>query len=294
MRLPPLNALRAFEAAGRHQSFLLAANELHVSAASISRFIKLLEADVGKTLFTRHSNSVNLTKEGEQYLLAIQSSLQHIATVSENFRQQHAKLKLKIISIPAMAETWLVNHLWSFQKKHKDIQIHLIVEDQLAVDDQLVALNPHEATVVLNYSHGIWRGAESFAMPKDKLTLVCNQKIAKTLKKPSDIYQYPFLVDKDWKQDWDAWLGEAEMEQGIPNNHQAFKRYSMVVHATLAGLGVAIGHTSLLASYLDSGVMVAPFDITAQANKQFYAHAAKNTQQASVNAFLGWFLDEEN
>lgn len=83
MKYPPLNAVRAFEAAARHRSFLLAAKELHVSAASISRFIKLLESDLGCTLFMRQPSGVRLTDVGEQYWAAVSPSLQVIASVSQ-------------------------------------------------------------------------------------------------------------------------------------------------------------------------------------------------------------------
>ncbi len=306
MTLPPLNALRAFESAGRHQSFLLASKELHVSSASISRFVKMMEADLGKALFIRHSNGVNLTEFGEKYLLAIQPPLQNIASATDRFRQENAKSTLKIVSIPAVAETWLVSRLWSFQQQHKDIQINLVVDDQLVVNDKLISLHPHEATVVLNYSDGQQEGAESYAMPKDRLTLVCNQEVANTLKKPSDIYQYPLLVDRDWQGDWQAWFNEAGLLTDVLTNEKnhsenndkhnyknyiEFERYSMVLHATLAGSGVAIGHTSLLESYLNTGALVAPFDITATADKQFYALIAKGSQLNSVQAFIEWFLD---
>ncbi|PIE47663.1 MAG: hypothetical protein CSA42_02540 [Gammaproteobacteria bacterium] len=292
MTLPPLNALKAFDAAGRHQSFMLAAQELHVSPASISRFIKQLETNLGLTLFVRHANGVSLTEQGEQYLLAVQPSLQTIAAVSERFRQQNVKTKLKIVAIPAIAETWLVNRLWSFQQQHEEIQINLVMDDQLVVDDQLVPLHPNEATIVLNYSHGDREGADCFAMPKDKLTLVCNHEVAQTLKQPNDIYKHNLLVDADWKEDWYAWLKAATLPTDLPKQYQEFERYSMVLHATLAGLGVAIGHTTLLKSYLKTGALVAPFDVQATSTKQFYAVVAKNTQRESVKAFVNWFIGQ--
>ncbi len=83
------------------------------------------------------------------------------------------------------------------------------------------------------------------------------------------------------------------MDRQIPSNHLVFERYSMVLHATLAGSGVAIGHTTLLQSYLQTGALVAPFDITATTDKQFYALTAKNSQMPAVNAFVNWFVAGE-
>ncbi len=286
MKLPPLNAVRAFDAAGRHQSFLLAAKELHVSAASVSRFIKVLEADLGQTLFTRHANGVSLTEMGEKYLLAIQPALQTIATMSEDFRRGTAKRRLTLVSIPAIAETWLVSRLWRFQQQHKDIQIHLVL------DDQAVLLRPSDATVWLTHADGNIDNADCFAMPKDCLTLVCNPEIAQSLTAPADIGNYPLLVDIDWQADWQAWLSSAGLDGALMANCMYFERYSMVINAALAGSGVAIGHTALVESYLRMGTLVAPFTLTATAEKQFYAVVASNSQRRSVRQFIDWFVSE--
>lgn len=283
MKLPPLNALRAFEAAGRHQSFLLAAKELHVSAASVSRYIKVLEADLGHILFTRHASGVNLTDVGEQYLLAIQPALQTVATVSNNYRQEKPTRTLKIVSIPAIAETWLVSRLWSFQQQHKNIQINLVL------DDQPVQLRPNEATIWLTYSDGQIDGAATFALPKDRLTLVCSPEIAQSLHTPADIFQHPQLVDIDWQSDWQAWLSAAELSPELMKNRVSFERYSMVINAAIAGSGVAIGHTALLESYFKMGTLVAPFAVDAAADKQFYAVVTENPQRRSVQQFINWF-----
>lgn len=288
MKLPPLNALRAFDAAGRHQSFLLAAKELYVSAASVSRFVKMLEEDLGQTLFVRQANGVALTEVGEQYLRAIQPALYQIAMVSDEFRQDNAKHHLKIVSIPAFAETWLVSRLWSFQQQHKNVQINLIVEDQT------IEPNANESTIWLTYTKKKDDKEKAyFAMPKDKLTLVCNPELASKLKQPSDILNYPFLVDKDWQEDWKWWLEKANLPSELPSNASFFERYSMVINAAIAGSGVAIGHTSLLETYLKTGTLVAPFEITATAEKQFYAVTARDTQRRSVKQFINWFVGDD-
>lgn len=286
MKYPPLNALRAFEAAARHKSFLLAAKELHVSAASVSRFIKLLESDLGCTLFMRQSSGVRLTDVGEQYWAAIRPSLQAIASVSQEYRRQEYRRTLQIVSIPAIAETWLVSRLWSFQQQHKNIEINLVL------DDQPVNLQESDTTIWLAYSDGEVIGAEAFAMPEDYLTLVCNPTLAESLKNPADIIQFPLLVDIDWQADWQDWLTVANLPL-IMKNRIDFERYSMVVNAAIAGTGVAIGHTALLETYLQQGTLVAPFDIRAIPKKQFYAMVAENPRRKAVKQFINWFSDTE-
>ncbi len=286
MKLPPLNALRAFEAAARYKSFLLAAKELHVSAASVSRFIKLLETDLGCTLFMRRSSGVTLTEAGEQYWATIRPSLQAIANISQEYRRQEYRRTLQIISIPAIAETWLVSRLWNFQQQHKNIEINLVL------DDKSVNLHDNDTTIWLTYADGAIAGTQAFPMPKDKLTLICNPDVAQRLKKPEDIAQFPILVDIDWQSDWNAWLMAADLSLDLTHRIN-FERYSMVVNAAIEGTGVAIGHTALLENYLRLGTLVAPFEINASPEKQFYALIAENPQRTSVKQFINWFSDSE-
>lgn len=286
MKYPPLNAVRAFEAAARHRSFLLAAKELHVSAASISRFIKLLESDLGCTLFMRQPSGVRLTDVGEQYWAAVSPSLQVIASVSQEYRRQEYRRTLQIIAIPAIAETWLVSRLWSFQQQHKNIEINLVL------DDQPVNLQDNDTTIWLNYSDGEVTGAQAFAMPEDYLTLVCNPVIAESLKEPKDIANFSLLVDIDWQSDWQDWLAAANLPLTMQRCID-FERYSMVVNAAIAGTGVAIGHTALLETYLQLGTLVAPFDIKTKPAKQFYAVVAENPRRKAVKQFVNWFSGDE-
>lgn len=125
-------------------------------------------------------------------------------------------------------------------------------------------------------------------MPQDKLTLVCNSEIAKSLKKPKDISNFPQLVDIDWQSDWQEWLTVANVGSTLSNPID-FERYSMVVNAAIAGTGVAIGHTTLLETYLQQGTLVAPFDIETTPAKQFYALVAENPQRKAVKQFINWF-----
>lgn len=286
MQFPPLNALRAFEAAGRHQSFLLAAQELHVSAASVSRFVKLLEADLGQILFIRHASGVRLSDVGEQYLRAILPALQAISTVSQEYRQQDHRRTLHIIAIPAIAETWLVSRLWSFQQQHKNIEINLVL------DDRAVDLRHKDTTVWLTYGGNVGENTQVFSLPDDYLTPVCHPEIAKSLNHPADIADFPLLVDIDWYSDWQRWQTVANTTISM-HNRIDFERYSMVVNAAIAGTGVAIGHTALLETYLNNGLLVAPFSLTATADKQFHAVISEAPRRRSVKQFINWFSGKE-
>ncbi|MGY0398551.1 MAG: LysR substrate-binding domain-containing protein [Ostreibacterium sp.] len=151
-----------------------------------------------------------------------------------------------------------------------------------------MGIHDNDTTIWLTYSDGKAENMQAFAMPKNRLTLVCNPVVAQSLKTPADIANFPLLVDIDWQSDWHGWLSAANLSLDTSNRIE-FERYSMVVNATMSGTGVAIGHTSLLATYLDIGTLVAPFDIEAMPDKQFYAMIAENPQRKSVRQFINWF-----
>ena len=232
----------------------------------------------------RQSNSVRLTDVGEKYWVAIRPSLQTIVSVSQEYRQQEHRCALQIISIPAIAETWLVSRLWNFQQQHKNIEINLVL------DDQPINLYNNDTTIWLTYSSEV-EGSDAFAMPNNRMTLVCHPDIAPLLKTPADIADYPFLVDVDWPSDWLNWLTAADLQIDMQNCID-FERYSMVINAAISGTGVAIGHTALLETYLKQGSLVAPFSIDAVPDKQFYALIAKNPKHQSVRQFINWFTDQ--
>ncbi len=282
MKLPPLKALRAFEAAGRHQSFLLAANELHISAASISRFIKILEDYLGFELFVRKSNGVQLSEKGGKYYLNISPSLNEIAKVTKQVKQKDSKKTIQITSIPAIAETWLVSKLWEFQQEFKDIEINLIL------DDKQVDFTNSETDIWLTLSDGEHKNCDSYHLQNSYLTLVCNSEIGSSLTNLNDIFNYPLLCDIDWNDDWSRWFEKANVNI-MPHKTIDFERYSMVINAAIAGFGLAIGRTSIIKSYLDMGTLVAPFDIRVSSKRQFYAVISKNQNSEAVDKFIKWF-----
>ncbi len=278
MQLPPLNALKAFEVAGRHQSFLLAANELHISAASISRFIKILEDYLGFQLFLRKSSGVELTKRGRKYFHTIAPILNELANITQVVKQKET---IQIISIPAIAETWLVSKLWEFQQQFKNIEINLTLDDK-----QIDFTN---ADVWLTLSNGVHPNCSSYPLQDNYLTLVCNPEIAKSLTNIDDIFNYSLLTDVDWAEDWGRWLAKTKTNPKSIRKHNNFERYSMVINAAIAGFGVAIGRTAIIQSYLDTGTLVAPFDIKVSSKRQFYAVISKTQQSESVTKFISWF-----
>jgi LysR family glycine cleavage system transcriptional activator len=147
-RLPPLNAVRAFEAAGRHGSFLLAAHELRVTAGAISHQVKTLEHFLGVRLFHRLHRGIVLTDAGANYLAGSRDGLDRLATATEQLAVGSRTRTLRITALPAFAEIWLVPRLQRFQDQHQDIDV------RLAADAEIVDFVTRDYDIGLRYTDG--------------------------------------------------------------------------------------------------------------------------------------------
>src|SRR5262249_13859383 len=150
-RLPPLNALRAFEAAARHDSFTGAASELHVSHAAISRHVRGLEARLGVTLFRKASRGVTLTQGGARYLEAVRRAFDDIAAATEALADS-VQQQISVSGEPAFAAKWLVHRLGRFRERHPEIDVFL------DPSPALVDLEKGEADLAIRYGGGGWPG----------------------------------------------------------------------------------------------------------------------------------------
>lgn len=284
MKLPPLNALRAFESSARNSSFLLASKELCVSPASISRYIKILEAHLGFLLFIRQSNGVKLSVNGQRYYEAIHPILTDLQNATIEAQRKEFKPSLTILSMHALAETWLVKHLWDYQAQNPEVDL------KISLGNHEVDFTKDSPDVWLCYSNGVHRNCESQMIFEDSLTLVCNPMIGKQIKNPEDIFRYTLLYDIDWVDNWERWLNAAGVDK-IPNvNKSSFERYSMLINAAVSGMGVAIGHTALIQNELETGALMRPFALTIPAERKFYAVTQKQSSK-TAQSFIKWLTN---
>src|SRR5262247_1321988 len=160
-RLPPLNALRAFEVAARHNSFTGAATELRVSHAAVSRHVRALEGRLGVTLFRRAKRGVELTDDGRRYLKAVSAAFEAIAEATEALAKPK-DVRVRVSVEPAFAGRWLIHRLGRFQAAHPDVDV------VLDASPQLVDLARDEADLAIRYGQGGWPG-----MQEDQLAPSC-------------------------------------------------------------------------------------------------------------------------
>lgn len=254
MRLPPLNSLRAFEAAARHGGFIAAAEELNVTRGAISAQVKSLEDHLGQPLFSRHARGVDLNEAGKTLLPALSDAFRRIAEGIE--RTQVAPADLRIICPPATSIRWLMPNLGAFRDKHPDISIQ-VTTDYYGKE----GYDGTRFNLAFSVEHWQGRSGDVCVMPLVPLRIVpaCTPEIARTLKTPEDLARAHLLHEKHNRQDWAIW-GKAFSVNGLDvTTGDTFHNLDMAVQAARLGAGVVMADLLLCRAELETGTLVLPF-----------------------------------
>lgn len=252
--MPPLKSLRAFEAAARHESFLNAATELHVSTGAISRHIKLLEEFLGARLFDRRSNGVVLTPDGRRYASRVTKFFSDLTSATADIKPLGKSRRLIISTLPVFSERWLNRRLSTFLQRCPGTSL------QIEFHDGVQGLLVGDVDAWILYSDGIHPGCNVLRLFGEELVPVCSPKLRQTLPahpKAEQVAELPFLHDIYWNEDWPIWgeamgLGDVDLSAGL-----RFALYSGVIQSAVDGMGVAMGHTAMIDGELESGRLVA-------------------------------------
>jgi len=290
-RLPPLNALRAFEAAGRHQSFSRAADELCVTQGAVSRHIKLLEADIGVSLFHRRAHGIELTRPGLSLLPEISAALERMTSAVGTIASRQRELK--VICACTLANRWLVPQLPRFQNLHPDISVSVGLFQKgyndfytgnydLGIDCFLERDNrPPELEAVL--------------IRREDLMPACSPSLLATgppLHTPNDLAAYALLHSYN-DVDWQNWLSVAGANRVDGTSGQTFATSEMAIKAAEAGLGVAICDRYFIEHELESGRLIAPFDLIVSENTGYFLFAERGRMsEPGITAFRDWITAE--
>ena len=297
MPLPPLDSLRFFEAAARHRSFARAAAELGVTPAAVAHRIRTLEERLGVRLFDRRARGVVLNKRGGVYLKEVQRILADVHGASERIRRQPRRVR--IVSVEAVAEKWLLPRLAALEAAHPGITIELET-DHRGLDpdsrgfDVWIAYTGETAA-----PRPITRRDDTLVeetLYEENLIAVCSPALLAERgrpRSPADLYVWPLLYDLGWESDWAYW--SACQRHPPPDLSQAsgFRLYSMVIDAAVHGLGAAIGRPVLIARELQNGTLVPVLDHQAEAPERCcLITTAASRQRPQVQAFRHWILQQ--
>ncbi|MGQ0674469.1 MAG: transcriptional regulator GcvA [Rhodospirillales bacterium] len=290
-RLPPLNALRAFEAAGRHLSFTRAADELAVTPTAVSHQIRLLEDTLKVKLFRRLPRRLLLTDSGQDLLAGARDAFARLGLAVERVAGGGLRGALTISSTVTFSWRWLVPRLQRFQSAYPEIDLRLDAS-QRAVD-----FHREGVDAAVRYGRGNWPGLYSVWLFEETLTVLLSRELLAAgppLKIPRDILRYPLLRDSAVNdEDWRAWLALAGISPREARRGGAFDSSQMAVQAALGGAGVALVMPAFFAEELASGKLVQPFDLAIDSGKaHFFVCPEGNETHAKIAAFRDWLRTE--
>ena len=295
--LPPLDSLRFFEAAARHQSFARAAAELHVTASAVAHRVRMLEKHLAVPLFDRRHRGVRLTGRGQAYLKEVQRILAEVHGVSE--RQRRWPRRVRIVSVEAVAELWLLPRLATFTAAHPGVALELETNHRGVDPDR----RDFDAWFAYTGETAAPRPVTSRAdtlleetLYEEQLLPVCSPALLAARGRPrgpADLEDWPLLYDLGWDADWSYWFAR----QGLPtpdlSRASGFRLYSMLVQAAVCGIGAAVGRPMLIARELESRTLVPLFARQAEAPERCcLITTAAARQRPEVQAFRAWVVRE--
>lgn len=287
--LPPLNALLAFEATARHQSFTRAAVELNLTQTAISHRIKELESLLNVQLFTRKQSTTRLTHEGRTYLECIRPAIAQIAAATESVASVHDS-RLTIACLNAFSAKCLTPALRDFRRLHPEFELRLT---PLAPTDRLAQ---REFDVAIWYGVNDWQDFDAEAIGEEEIFPVCAPELLASgppLRTPEDLGAYPIVrtVSPIITDDWPLWLQEAGAQIDAFSNEIYCETLGFSMNSILEGLGIGIGRALLVRDDLASGRLVAPFELRCSSYAGYHVLSRPDRSAIpKVRIFRQWLL----
>ncbi len=286
-RLPPLNALRAFEAAARHDSFTGAATELRVSHAAISRHVRALEARIGVTLFRKARRGVELTDAGATFLRTVTRAFDDIAAATETLaRARHIQISVSVE--PAFASKWLVARLGGFRNRHPEYEVYL------DASPHLVDLGRDEADLAVRYGRGDWPGLQLDLLARLKIFPVASPTLIATRRPPlppAELLRLPLLHDDDGRL-WQHWFAAVGSPGADVTRGARLWGPSLSIEAAVAGQGVALGDALIIGEDLALGRLIRVSDVELDDYAYYLVSLERSLRRRPIAAFRDWLLAE--
>ncbi len=288
--IPPLRALKAFESSARHLSFTKAAEELFVTQAAISHQIKSLEDKTGVKLFKRYNRSLQLTTDGQIYLLSIMESLEQLEKASRQLVNRNTKNMLNISLLPSFATKWMAKRIWRFQEKFPDIEV------SISAFEWLVDFKREEIDIAIRYGRGNWPDVHSELLFEEKVFPICSRAVSNKLEKnpdPNILLNHKLAHDDFSSEDWQMWFKEANIPLTKEITGTRFSHTVMMLESIENGKGFALGRTPLVIDDLKRKILYAPFNICIPSDYAYYFVCKKGDEKLpQIKNFRDWIFAE--
>jgi len=306
-RLPPLYALRAFEAVARHLSFRKAAEELYVTPAAISHQIKTLEDYLGFHLFRRTKNALALTEAAQAGLPQVREGFERLAKATRQMREHHRSSDLTVLTAPSFAAKWLVPRLHRFAERHPEINLRILASIN-AVDRVIVSelstdefFNQDVVDVQIRFGQTPHTGCQQDKLFSVAMVPLCSPSLLQgshPLRSPPDLRHHTLLHDEiayeEGRPGWAGWLRAAGIEAIDPERGSYFSHTLLALEAAVAGQGVVLALRLLAEAELAAGRLVIPFGPELVLPQAYYLLICPQgmAQQPRIAAFREWLLEE--
>ena len=248
----PLNALRAVEAAARHESFLRAAEELAVSPGAVAQQVRKLEDWAGVALFDRHPQGVVPTALARDVLAHLTTGFEHLSEAARTLRHARPRAPVRLAALPAVAQLWLAPRLTDLRAALPDVELSI-----------------HALDAPPNLTHGgfdmaIYPGAATRPgtrlLQRNLLCPVAAPHVAVRLHRPQDLAGAVLIHDSSWTNDWNRWLQANRVSGVVAAQGPVHSLYSLAVDRCVAGDGVLMGHLALLRGLIADGRLTPLFE----------------------------------
>ena len=287
-RLPPLNALRAFEAAARSESFTRAAEELFVTKGAVSHQIKALETTLGVKLFDRRHQRLVMTEAGREYLAVVRDALDRIAIGTDRLVQRQSSGVLTVSTSPDFAAKWLVHRLGRFAAVHPDIDL------RVSATTDHVDFAREDVDLAVRHGDGGWTGLDVVRLCAERLFPVCSPRLVSgrnRITQAADVLKFP-LLRLDDQTTWRRWFDAAGLTDPVPHG-PVLNRASMLIDAAVDGQGFALARTALAAWDIINGRLVRPVEVSLRMPNTYWIVGPRATSALpKIAMFRKWLLAE--
>lgn len=289
--LPPLNALRAFEATARLGTMTAAAHELHVTQVAITRQIATLEEALHTKLFVRDARRVRLTDAGRSLFDAVSKSFRELQCTVESINGTTQKHLLKVCGYTNFTMRWLIPRLPNFREAHPDIDI------QLRSSMDAVDFERSDLDVAIRSGSGDWPDWHCTLLAPIDLIPVCSPTLAGAGAGDAQAFvrqlrAHKLLHSSARPDDWARWLDVADVPGVDPHSGISFDNGSLAYQAAIEGVGVAIAQRVLVEEDLRSGRLVAPIDLAVSSGESYFLVVPDRRLSPKVKAFSAWLTRE--
>jgi LysR family glycine cleavage system transcriptional activator len=285
--LPPLNALRAFEAIGHYLSLARAADELCVTPSALSHQLGQLEQQLQVKLFIRTGRGLAFTEEGRVLHEEVTQCFGRLARTIDSIRPGKRRQTLTVSMLSTFAMRWFIPRLPDFQQRYPELDVR--ISTSIALAD----FQRDQVDCAVRFGIGNWPGVKADFLFREQLTPVCTPALAKQLKQPADLLGLTLLHSKQRPDDWRVWLSAEGVSGGGTDSGLMFETRNFAIQAAESGLGVAVVDPALVEEALQSGRLVLPFkDVIPGPNGYYFVYSAGGAMEEKVARFREWLIGQ--